>query len=55
MNPKVTISLSESYNDGKVVIKEFEVRDKEMFKDIMDKLQNCRVKGGYTVYSIYNK
>lgn len=55
MNPKINVCLSEFYNDGKVVVTNFAIDDKNDYRDIMDMLQTCAKKSAYTVYPEYEK
>lgn len=50
MESKVTITVSEIFDDGKVMIRTFKVRDDNTYNNINDELQFCRLNTEYTIY-----
>lgn len=50
MESNVTITINEFYDDGRVVVKTFKVRDENTYNNILDELQFCRLKTEYTIY-----
>lgn len=47
---QITLTLHCRYSDGKVEVKTFKIGDQKTLKDILDKLQDCKLSTKYVIY-----
>lgn len=46
----ITITVNERYDDGKVMMKTFKIKDDVTFSNILNELQFCRLMTEYITY-----